>query len=377
MIFGLNFFGLLVLTATIYWLVPKQIIRNIVLIVSSFIFIGLNDFNALIVVICLTVYTYLFGFLIETKSNKALYHKAGIIGLIVVLVIFKYLGLLSNTINQFTNCISGFPKISVIQLFLPLGLSYIVFKYISYLTDIYWRISEKGSFINLLLYGSLFTIFSAGPIERFERLNPQLENRVNFKSEYIEDSFKRIVFGLAKKFIIADWLGYFAAPVWKNSGDYSIELRALALFGFSIQIYMDFSGYSDIAIGSSKLFGLTIMENFNFPYFKSNISQFWRSWHISLSDWIRDYLFFPLSKTGKSKIWFYFFVPVIAMGLCGIWHGTSWNFLLWGFYHGFGLSIYQIFRKFIKKKKNQGYVFEYTAIVFTFCFVTIGWLWFI
>ena len=377
MLFGLTFFGLLIATAIIYWVLPNQKLRNIVLIISSFAFIGYNDINALIVVICLSVYAFLFGYFIEIKHNKKLFHRIGIIGLIFVLVIFKYSGLLTNTFNQLTSFINDFPKISIYKLFIPLGISYITFKYISYLTDIYWNINKECSFINFLLYGSLFTIFSAGPIERFERLNPQLENKLQFQSEYIEKSFERIVFGLAKKFIIADWIGYFASPVWKNSGDYSLEIRSLALLGFSIQIYMDFSGYSDIAIGSSKLFGLSIMENFNFPYFKSNISQFWRSWHISLSDWIRDYIFFPLSKMGKTKLWFYFFVPVIAMGICGIWHGASWNFLIWGIYHGVGLSFYQIWKKYLRRKPETNIFFKSLAIVSTFTFVTIGWIWFI
>jgi alginate O-acetyltransferase complex protein AlgI len=381
LIFGLNFFGLLIVTAVVYWCIPKQIIRNIVLIVSSFIFIGLNDINALIVVVSLSIYTYLFGYFIEIKTNKKLFLKIGIIGLLIILVIFKYLGLLTNTVNQISYFITGFPKISVIQLFLPLGLSYIVFKYISYLTDIYWRIYNKGNFINFLLYGSLFTIFSAGPIERFEKLNPQLENKINFKSEYIEISFERIIYGLAKKFIIADWIGYFVSPVWNNSNDYNLYIKAIALLGFSVQIYMDFSGYSDIAIGASKLFGFTIMENFNFPYFKPNISQFWRSWHISLSDWIKDYIFFPLSRFSNKKVWLMFFVPLISMGICGIWHGAGWNFLIWGFWHGFGLFIYQIWlshSKRHKKTKSKYPGISYSiGVLITFIYVTIGWAWFI
>jgi len=383
MIFDIKFFLLLAISSAIYWQIPRQNIRNLFLSVISLGFIYYLDKYALIVVIFLTVYTYAFGFLIETKDKRGLYHKFGIIGLILALIIFKYLGLLSNTFNGIIEFFGQLPVIKIEKILLPLGLSYIIFKYISYLTDIYWRIVKKGTFAEFLLYGSLFTIFFAGPIERFEKFKPQIETEgLKFKSEYLKYSFDRIVYGLFKKFVIADWIAYLINPILKSTNENSIEIKILALFGYSIQIYMDFSGYSDIAIGSSKLFGITIMENFNYPYLKQNISQFWRSWHISLSDWIRDYIFMPLSRYSNNKVWFYFFVPLISMGICGIWHGASFGFLVWGLWHGLGISIFQIYSYMEKRNKrlkniSKVILIKPVSILITFVFVTAGWIFFI
>jgi len=205
---------------------------------------------------------------------------------------------------------------------------------------------------------------------------------LKFEWIYIDEGFRRIVFGLFKKFAIADWIAYLINPIWQHRQDYSIGIQALALLGFSFQIYFDFSGYSDIAIGSSRLFGFKIMENFNWPYLQPNISKFWRNWHISLSDWIRDYIFMPLGRISQNKIWFLFFVPVISMGLCGIWHGSKLGFLIWGLWHGIGISIYRIYIYFEKRNKTFKHISgliltKPVAVIITFIFITIGWLWFI
>ncbi|MFA7359794.1 MAG: MBOAT family O-acyltransferase [Candidatus Kapaibacterium sp.] len=378
MITSLSFFAILTVSFIIYWIVPnKYYLRQTVLIVSSFLFIYLFDPTALIITSVLTIYTYTAGYLIINKSNKAIIHAISVIGLLILLVYFKYIGLLTNTLNSFNTFVNLLPQFEIKNVLLPLGISYIVLKHISYLTDIKWGIVKDSDFIDFLTYSSLFTIFTAGPIERYEKFQPQIQNKeLKFEWKYLDEGFQRIVFGLFKKFVIADWIAYFINPIWQNQSEYSIEMRALALLGFSFQIYFDFSGYSDIAIGSSRLFGVKIMENFDYPYLKTNISQFWRSWHISLSDWIRDYVFMPLAKMSNSKVWFYFFVPVIAMGICGIWHGPKWGFLMWGIWHGLGLSGYQIYRKFIKKKKSNFEVYKIFATITTFIFITIGWYWF-
>lgn len=379
MIISFYFFGVLILSALIYWLLPGQKLRTIFLIIASLGFIGIYDKFAVLVIFLLTIYAYGFAYLIEKQKNKKLFHRFGIIGLVIVLSIFKYLEFFADMISNMTCFIAGLPVFHFEKLLLPLGISYIVFKYISYLTDIYWGIVRKGNFIDFLLYGSLFTIYVAGPIERFERFKPQIEAKLMFQVSFLENAFQRIVFGLFKKLVIADWIGYFITPVWENQSSYSLWIRILALLGFSIQIYMDFSGYSDIAIGSSRLLGLKIIENFNWPYLQPNISKFWRNWHISLSDWIRDYLFFPLSRLSESKPWLTIGVPLIAMGLCGLWHGAAWHFVLWGLWHGMGLAILQVWNRQKKLHKLKpiklfNKPFPVFGIACTFSFVTIGWL---
>jgi alginate O-acetyltransferase complex protein AlgI len=379
MIISFYFFGILILSATIYWQLPKQDFRTIFLIITSLGFIYIYDKFAVLVIILLTISAYGFAYLIEKQKKKKLFHHLSIIGLVIVLGLFKYLGFFADMFSSMTSFISGLPVFHFEKLLLPLGISYIVFKYISYLTDIYWGIVKKGNIIDFFLYGSLFTIYVAGPIERFERFKPQIEKKQKFQISFLEDAFQRIVFGLFKKLVIADWVGYFIAPILENQSSYSLGIRNLALLGYSIQIYLDFSGYSDIAIGSSRLFGLKVMENFNWPYFQPNISKFWRNWHISLSDWIRDYLFFPLSRLSENKLWLTFAVPLIAMGLCGLWHGAAWHFVLWGLWHGMGLTVLQVWNK---QKRMQKIIpikvfnkpFPVLGIACTFCFVTIGWL---
>ncbi len=206
-------------------------------------------------------------------------------------------------------------------------------------------------------------------------------NKIEFTWQNIDYGFTRIVLGMFKKLVLADWIGYFINPVWDKPYLYSSWIGLLALVGYAFQIYFDFAGYSDIAIGASRLFGFKIMENFNKPYLAPNISQFWRRWHISLSDWIRDYLFFPLSHIGSKKFWQIFCVPIIAMALCGLWHGPAWHFVFWGVWHGVGLSIYQLWseKKRIHKNLNRATKapwFKYSGILINFSFVTLGWLWF-
>jgi alginate O-acetyltransferase complex protein AlgI len=312
-----------------------------------------------------------------------LIHIAAIIGLLLSLVLIKYLGLFQTvlqSVNEFTRIL---PSFEIKNILLPLGLSYLVLKHISFLTDIKWGIIKEISIVDFFAYSFLFTIFTAGPIERYERLQPQLDNReLKFKWAFIDEGFKRIVFGLFKKLVIADWIAYFINPVLQNRNEYPMDIQILALLGFSFQIYFDFSGYSDIAIGSSRMFGLKIIENFDYPYLKRNISQFWRGWHISLSDWIRDYLFMPLAKLFDNKIWLFVFVPLISMGLCGLWHGAKWNFIIWGLWHGLGISLYRIYTYYERKnesiRKISKLIFvKPVSIIITFLFITLGWIWFI
>jgi len=381
---SINFFVLLFSALILYWLVPQKCnFRQIILIVSSFFFIFLNDKNALIITVVLSIYTFLFGLFILKSRSKSIFHFLSVTGLLLILVFFKYTGLLTSTLNSLSSALKVLPRFDISTIVLPLGLSYIILKHISYLTDIKWGIIKDSNLIEFLNYSSLFTIFTAGPIERFERFQPQVRNKeLKFEWMYIDEGFQRIVFGLFKKFAIADWIAYFVNPVWENKDEYSAGIRAIALLGFSFQIYFDFSGYSDIAIGSSRLFGFKIMENFDYPYLKRNISRFWRAWHISLSDWIRDYIFMPLGRISQNKIWFLFFVPIISMGICGIWHGAKWGFLIWGIWHGLGISVYQISQYAERRnKKYKDYINrifkEPVAVIFTFLYITIGWFWFI
>jgi len=383
MIITLPFFGTLIIAAIVYWLIPGKVWKNLFLTLVSLGFLTYLDRWAPVMILVMTVFTYLIARMIQQGKNKKIWHLSGVLGLVLLLVFFKYSGLLVTTLCSLMSFVSMLPTFRIEHLLLPLGISYITFKYISYLTDVYWGIVKPGYFLDFLLYGSLFTIYVAGPIERFERFKPQAEaTSWKFQSIFLSESFERIVYGIFKKAVLADSIAYLINPVWANPDGYASYIYILAIIGFSFQIYFDFAGYSDIAIGASRMFGYKIMENFNWPYLQPNISQFWRNWHISLSDWVRDYLFFPLSRKFSGKFWQLILVPIIAMGICGIWHGAAWHFLIWGMIHGAALSLLQFWNLWKKKhpalnRLTNTTKFNYFSTALTFGFVTFAWYWFL
>jgi alginate O-acetyltransferase complex protein AlgI len=380
MILSYRFFVIVFFSVIIYWFLPKQWLRNIILISASYVFIFLTDFKTGCFVLLISLFTFAWSFLLAKEKNKILFLRIGMIILILTLFIFKYLLFAGNVFNSSAGFLGIKAVISLDNFFIPLGISYIIFKYVSYLTDIYWGICPRGKLFEFLAYGSFFTIFVAGPIERFRTFQPQINEKKNFLFENISSGIKRIIIGLFKKTVIANWVGFFIAPYILNIKSYDILFIFLILIGFSIQIYADFSGYSDMAIGSSLLFGFKISENFNYPYLQSNISMFWQNWHMTLSSWIRDYIFFPLNIFFKNNLLRIIFVPVIAMGICGFWHGAEWKFIMWGVMHGVGISIYQFWKIYIKKKFKfhlKGYTEKIVGIIITYIFVTLAWFWFI
>lgn len=365
--------------ALLFWAIPKTIWRTFLLVLCSLLFIWHFDHFSAYIVFVLSVFTYIMGFAIWSSKHKKFFHIVGIIGLILILAICKYLGFLQGILNGIISFNGSFPDPKIEKILAPLGMSYIVFKCISYLTDIYWRIVKPGTFIDFLCYCSLFTIYIAGPIERFERLQKELIPFRLFDWHFAETAIKRIVIGFFKKLVLADTIYSFATPLWKDFAAQPLIFQLVGLIAYAFNIYLDFAGYSDIAIGSSRLFGIQIMENFDNPYLAVNISQFWRKWHISLSDWIRDYLYFPLSRFSSNRLWSMITVPIIAMALCGLWHGAAWHFILWGVWHGFGLAILQIFYYCKREYKSlakltQANWFQYCAWLLTFGFVLFGWV---
>lgn len=272
--------------------------------------------------------SYVLGLLIEkstTLSTKKLWLTASAVFSLSLLGIFKYADFFVENINKFT--VFSFP---LFKLALPIGISFYTFQLLSYTIDVYrGETPAQKSFIRLAAYVSLFPQLIAGPIVRYSDIAAQLEKREHH-TDRICMGIRRFLLGLGKKVLLANSLGKFC-DIFRNSNEPSVLFYWLYAAAFTLQIYFDFSGYSDMAIGLGKIFGFDFRENFNYPYISSNITEFWRRWHISLGSWFRDYVYIPLGGNRVSKPRWFLNIFIVWM-LTGLWHGAAWNFVAWGLF---------------------------------------------
>lgn len=338
-------FYFLPIVMTIYYIVPKEI-KNVVLLVSSLIFYAYGEPRYVLLMIFSIFVTYIFGILIDKyKSTK--YSKLILLISICInlglLVYFKYIDFIIQNINLWLST-----KIDLINVLLPIGISFYTFQTISYLIDVYKNeIEVQKNFINLALYISLFPQLIAGPIVRYTDIKEQLEKR-DYSIEKFETGIRRFVVGLGKKVLIANILGELI-NIFLTSTDKSIIFYWLYAISGMLQIYFDFSGYSDMAIGLGSMLGFKFPENFNYPYIATSITDFWRRWHISLSSWFRDYIYILLGGNRVSSIKNIRNILIVWL-LTGLWHGAAWNFIIWGLYFGILLIIEKKFLlKYIEK----------------------------
>ncbi len=378
------FFAFLAGTALVYWLLPRPRLRALFLALASLLYVGGHDRWAALLTVAMTLFSFAVARRMAAHRDRPVYFRLGIAGLLLLLAAFKYLGFLDSILGQLAQFVHGLPRFRLEPLLLPLGISYLTFKLISYLTDIHWGIQESpGRLVDLLAFTSLFTIFVAGPIERFERLAPQLGGGGRARPDSADLGFagRRILYGLFKKLVIADWIGFFINPVWADFGAFPPAMQWAAMFGFTVQAYLDFSGYSDVAIGASRLFGLKVQENFDWPLLQPSINEFWRRWHMSLVSWLRDYLFTPL--TVKHRRWgkgAQVYASIVVFTLCGLWHGAGWGFIAWGFLHGLALSLDLLTRdwrrRLVANRPLLDAAMTGAGVLVTFAFVTFTILFF-
>ena len=319
----------------IYWFFTNWNLKlqNLFLLVSSYIFYGWWDWRFLSLILISTIVDYFIGIKLKNQENQ---NKRKILLFISVFVNLGFLGFFKYCnffIDNFAMAFSFFGvniNTSSLEIILPVGISFYTFQTLSYTIDVYKRkLKVTSDFIAFSAFVSFFPQLVAGPIERASNLLPQFNNRRNF--DYIKsvDGMRQILWGLFKKIVIADNCAYFANEIFNNSSDMSGFSLILGALFFTFQIYGDFSGYSDIAIGTARLFGFNLVRNFSFPYFSRDIAEFWRRWHISLSSWFRDYLYIPLGGSQGNtimKIQNVFIVFIIS----GFWHGANWTFVVWG-----------------------------------------------
>jgi len=378
-----NLLGYLIslcLSIFIYWFILPRKWRSLFLFLISLLFISLFNLKYVFYFLLHIILVYLASLYIDKGEKKRrLVLSLALLWLIGSLCFFKYSDLFFSTIIESGFQFSWMSKITFPTLLLPLGMSYIIFRLIHFVVEVYKKKSPTCSFIDFALYVLFFPTFLAGPVERFQRFHTQTVEMKTPDLSTINQGLFRILLGVAKKFV-GDYLAKEIIPVLNTPESHPRFLVLLCIYGAAIQIYLDFSGYTDMALGVARLFGYKIMENFNRPFFQKNIAMFWRNWHISVYSWIRDYFFFPLFgyRASNLKIYFGIFLTMIVFM---VWHKGNLNFLLLGIYHGLGLVVWQLFqevkRKYppIRKWSSRSY-FNPVGIFFTFSFVSFGFLFF-
>ena len=320
----------------IYFCTPKKF-KNIILLLSSLLFYFYGEPVYILVMIGSIISGYIHGLLIDKyKKYKKIFLITSITISLGLLVLFKYSNFIIDNINSIFNA-----KFALLNLALPIGISFYTFQILSYVIDVYnEKVAVQKSIIKLATYVSLFPQLIAGPIVRYSDIEKELSNRTH-SFENMALGIRRFVIGLAKKILIANQLGEIS-NIFLQKDETSVIFYWMYGIAFCLQIYFDFSAYSDMAIGLGKMFGFHFLENFNYPYISKSITEFWRRWHISLSTWFRDYVYIPLggNRVGKLKLLRNIFV---VWCLTGIWHGANWTFIIWGLMFGILLIIEKIF----------------------------------
>ena len=369
----------------LYWFVFKRLkLQNLFVLIASYIFYGWWDWRFLILIAITSGCSYWSGLLIQQKEGDRKAQKwicAGNITLnLLILATFKYLNFF---VENFVGLLAFFNvelDWVTLKIILPVGISFYTFQALSYTIDVYrGKLTPTRDVVAFFAFISFFPQLVAGPIERATNLLPQFLKSRSFDYDKAVDGCRQMLWGFFKKIVIADNCAIYVDQVFGNYMNESGSTLLLAAVLFTFQIYGDFSGYSDIAIGTGKLFGINLMRNFNYPYFSRDIAEFWRRWHISLTTWFRDYIYIPLggSRTTKWKVIRNTFIIFLVSGF---WHGANWTFIAWGTYHAL------LFLPLILTRKNRKYmdvvaagkvfpsIKELFQMLLTFSFVVVGWI---
>jgi len=368
----------------IYFALPHRF-RWVLLLGASYYFYACWKTEYLVLIILSTVVAYCTGLAMgrsKTPSHRKMFLILSLIMNLGILFGFKYFNFFNDSIRITLSHFNLFYNMPSLKVLLPLGISFYIFQTLSYSIDVYRgeRKSEKHLGI-FALYVSFFPQLVAGPIERSTRLLPQFFENRGFNYQNASNGLKIMLWGFFKKIVIADQLAMYVNEVFNNVGSYKGVSLILATYFFAFQIYCDFSGYSDIAIGSARVMGFRLMKNFNRPYFATSVSDFWKRWHISLSSWFKDYLYIPLGGSRVKKEQHYFNLLTVFL-LSGLWHGANWTFIIWGAIHGLFVIMSALTTK-IRKRIQQIFIklgitdiYKLCGIVITFHLVLFAWIFF-
>ncbi|MNQ30930.1 Peptidoglycan O-acetyltransferase [compost metagenome] len=384
---SINFAIFLPIVFFLYWFATNKSLKfqNILLLISSYFFYACWDWRFLFLLIFSTLLDYFTGIKMSESKNKtakkfwfwlSIFVNLGFLG------VFKYYNFF---VQSFADTISNFGlhvNPWTLKVILPIGISFYTFHGLSYVIDIYKdRIKAEKNIVDYSVFVSFFPLLVAGPIERATHLLPQIQKKRTFDYDKAVDGLRQILWGLFKKIVIADQCAQYVNTIFNNSAEYSGSTLLLGAVLFSFQIYGDFSGYSDIAIGVARLFGIDLLKNFAFPYFSRDIAEFWRRWHISLSTWFRDYLYIPLGGS-KGGMWIKVRNTLIIFLVSGFWHGANWTFVVWGFLNALYIMPSIIFNTnrnnldIVAQGKYLPTIKEVFQMVLTFSLTVFAWIFF-
>ncbi len=352
---------------------PSSVIKykNIFLLIASLIFYAWGGFYYLFLILAVILLNYIAGLLIDRSgSNRKLILIVAVAANILIIGYFKYFNLLIHTIEAVSGHVAG--SFGLRDVILPIGISFFIFQAMSYVIDVYWGKTEcQNNLAYFALYVALFPQLIAGPIVQYKDVAAQLSVREENAAKFVS-GIRRFTFGLAKKVIIANILGDVVDRIWAS--DVHTLVASVAWFGmiaYTLQIYYDFSGYSDMAIGIGRMLGFEFKENFNMPYTSLSIKEFWRRWHISLSSWFRDYVYIPLGGSREGKMLTYRNLFIVFL-LTGIWHGANYTFFFWGLYYAFFI----ILERAYLGDKLEANKFKILNYMYAILVVMVGWVFF-
>ena len=349
-------------TFILYCLVPNLKVRNGILLLASLAFYAYGEPVYVLIMIASSLINYTSAVLIAGQKNKKFFLIVSVILNLGILCVFKYTGFLVENLNGILHLGIPAPEITM-----PIGISFFTFQAMSYVIDVYnGKVGVQKNYLKVLLYISFFPQLIAGPIVKYRDISDEIEDR-HMTAVDVSRGLQRFIRGLAKKVLIANTMGLVADHIFEApQASITAATAWLGAIVYMLQIYYDFSGYSDMAIGLGRMFGFHFLENFNFPYGSTSIKEFWRRWHISLSGWFREYLYIPLggNRKGKSRT---SINKIIVFFCTGLWHGASWTFVLWGLYHGLFLLIEDAVPAIRRMPKVLGHI--YTLIVVCVGFV--------
>ena len=387
----------------VFWFLLRDNVKlqNIFLLAANYFFYGWWDWRFLTLIIFISALNYFTAIQIGKydpvleKQKRKLFLIYSLVINLGLLAVFKYFNFFAQSAADLVNTFGLRADALTLNIILPIGISFYTFQTMSYTLDVYGtKIKPTRDIISFFAYVSFFPLILAGPIERAGNLLTQFIKKREFNYDEATDGMRQILWGLFKKVVIADRAAIYVDAVFSNVEQHSGITFVVATLFFAFQIYCDFSGYSDIAIGSARLLGFRLMTNFNIPYFSKDIAEFWKRWHISLSTWLRDYLYLPIaySLTRKltNKKYFairsdkliYFLSTTVTFLICGFWHGANWTFVFWGFIHGSFLVLSLVTKKIRKNISNYFFSNRFFSIqkawklVITFIMISFSWIFF-